>query len=96
MWARLQHVGSGLLDEKQRLCKEAILWKHMSCRYILKFDGVFYHEDVPAIVTPWMPHGSITDYLEKHPDARRLPLVNLHVTPAPGIHSLRTLSTCSF
>ena len=66
-------------SEEQRFCKEAIVWKYVSCRYILKFDGVFYCNDVPAIVTPWMPHGNITEYLEKHPDVNRLRLVGLNI-----------------
>ena len=68
------------------------MWKHTSSPYILKFNGVFYHNDLPAIVTPWMPHGNITEYLERHPDADRLHLVSLKVPPAPKIGSLRTLS----
>jgi len=64
------------------------MWRHVSSPYILKFNGVFYHDDVPAIVTPWMTHGNITEYLENHPDANRLRLVRLHVAPAPKIDSL--------
>ena len=56
------------------------MWKHVSCPYVLKFNGVFYHNDVPAIVTPWMAHGNITEYLEKHPDANRLCLVSPNVS----------------
>jgi len=55
------------------------MWKHLSCPYVLKFNGVFYRNDVPAIVTPWMPHGNIAEYLEKHPEADRLRLVSLDV-----------------
>jgi len=60
------------------------MWKHVSCPYVLKFDGVFYHNGLPAIVTPWMPHGNITEYLESHPDADRLRLVSLVALPAPS------------
>ena len=42
------------VTEQQRLWKEGIVWKQVSCPYILKFNGVFYYNDVPAIVTPWM------------------------------------------
>jgi len=85
----VQHVSSNLLGEKQRLCKEAIVWKHVSCPYILEFNGAFYRDGVPAIVTPWMPHGNITEYLEKYPDADRLRLVNLNALAAPGTRSIR-------
>lgn len=51
----------------------------MACPYVLKFNGIFYRNGVPAIVTPWTPHGSITEYLEKHPDVDRLQLVSLSI-----------------
>ena len=91
-----QRMGAGLLCEKQRFCKEAIMWKHVSCPYILKLNGVFRRNDIPAIVTPWMPHGNITEYLEKHPDADRLYLVNLNILQAPSVGSPYTLSLRSF
>lgn len=53
------------------------MWKHVSCPYVIKFNGVFHYNDVPAIVTPWMPHGNITEYLERNHDADRLRLVSL-------------------
>ena len=56
----------------------------MSCPYILKFDGVFYHNGVPAIVTPWMRHGNIIEYLEKHSDVDRLRLVSLNIPVSNG------------
>ena len=68
----------------------------MSCPYTLEFIGAFYHGDVPAIVTPWMSHGNITEYLEKHTDADRLRLVNLHPPAVSGIRSLRASSLRSF
>ena len=58
------------------------MWKHVSCPYILKFNGAFYHNNLPAIVTPWMAHGNITEYLENYPDADRLRLASLSVLPA--------------
>jgi len=67
----------------QRFIKEAILWKHVSCPYILKYNGAFYHNDVPAIVTPWMPRGNIAEYLEKHTEADRLRLVSSTEYPPP-------------
>jgi len=69
------------LDEKQRFCKEVVRWKQLSCPYIAKFNGAFYHNGVPAIVAPWMLHRTITKYLEDRPDANRLRLVSLNVPP---------------
>ena len=74
---KAKHVETAdLTTRKQRFCREAIVWKHVSSTYVLKFKGAFYHSDVPAIVMPWMPHGNITEYLAKHPDVDRLRLVS--------------------
>ena len=56
----------------------------MSCPYVLRFDGVFYRNDVPAIVMPWIPNGNITEYLHKNPDADRLRLVSSNIPPSPA------------
>ncbi|KAF9789234.1 kinase-like domain-containing protein [Thelephora terrestris] len=72
---------------KKRFCKEAILWKHVSCPYILTFQGVFYHNDVPAIVTPWMDKGNITEYLLRFPDANRLRLLLCVIKGVKYLHS---------
>ena len=84
---------SGLM--RNSVFVEAIVWKHVSCPYILKFNGLFYHNDIPAIVTPWMPHGNITEYLQKHHGTDRLRLVSSDVPPAPSINSLYTFPLSS-
>ena len=81
---------------KQRFCKEVIVWKHVSCPYILEFNGVFYHNGSPAIVTPWMPHGNLIEYLENHTDADRLRLVSFIVLPARSDSSPHTSVLFSF
>lgn len=67
----------------------------MACSHILKFNGVFYHNGMPAITTPWMPHGTITEYLEKHTDADRLELASLNLLSMPDFSSLHFLSLYS-
>ena len=75
-------------NDKQRFCREVIFWRYLSCPYVLKFEGVFYHKDIPAIVTPWMPHGNITEYLVKHPDVDWLRLVSSNTPKSQaGVHS---------
>ena len=71
------------------------MWKHMS-RYLLEFNGVFYYNGVPAIVTRWMPAGTIIEYLEERTDVNRLLLASSGVFPASGTGSLCILSLCSF
>ncbi|KAF9647776.1 kinase-like protein [Thelephora ganbajun] len=72
---------------KKRFCKEAIVWKHLSCPYILKLNGVFYHNGVPAIVTPWMSHGNVTEYLKNNPEANRLRLLLGVIKGVKYLHS---------
>ena len=73
------------------------MWKHVSCPYVLELEGVFYHNDFPAIVTPWMPNGNITEYLRGRPDADRLHLVSLNIPPAPAVTSYPvTVSFCAW
>ena len=67
-----------------------------SWAHILKFDGVFYYNGLPAIVTAWMPAGSITEYLEEYTGANRFELVTSSVLPVSGISSICSLSPSSF
>ena len=39
---------------------------------------LFYHNEVPAIIMPWMPHRNITEYLREHPEVNLLRLVSLN------------------
>lgn len=61
------------------------MWRYMLCPHILKLAGAFFHDDVLAIVTPWMSRGNIAEYLEKHPNADRLQLVSLSVPSVPEV-----------
>ena len=61
------------------------MWKQVSCPYILKFNGIFYRNGVPVILTPWMSHGNITEYLENHPEVDRLRLVSSNAPPGPAL-----------
>jgi serine/threonine protein kinase len=48
------------------LCREAILWKHLSHPNVLPFLGVDL-DSFPSymcLISPWMPNGTITKYLE--------------------------------
>jgi len=60
----------------QRFCKEVVLWSTLSHRNILKLVGV--QEDMKkrqfAIVSEWMSHGNIMEFIENNP-ANRLDLV---------------------
>jgi hypothetical protein len=51
----------------QRLCREALVWRQLRHANILPFIGLnrrlFPGNPLPALVSPWMPHGSLKDYV---------------------------------
>ncbi|KAG0707066.1 kinase-like domain-containing protein [Suillus ampliporus] len=58
---------------------EAVVWyfvRHPNC---LPFYGVYVFDDAGVktwcLVSPWMADGHVKDYLQKNPDADRLPLI---------------------
>ncbi|KAF9789236.1 kinase-like domain-containing protein [Thelephora terrestris] len=72
---------------EKRFCKEALIWKHVSCPYILTFQGVFYHNGLLATVTPWMADGNVTEFLVRCPDANRLRLLSCVFKGVRYLHS---------
>ena len=65
----------------QRFCKEVVLWSTLSHENILKLVGVQDDQRKRpfAIVSEWMSHGNIMDFIETH-HANRLELVRV-ITP---------------
>jgi hypothetical protein len=51
----------------QRLCREALVWRQLRHANILPFIGLnsrlFPGNSLPALLSPWMPHGSLKDYV---------------------------------
>jgi len=63
----------------QAFSREAILWGHISHPNLLPFYGIYHLDDDHGricLVSPWMEHGNVHEYLEKHPDASRHLLVS--------------------
>ena len=60
----------------QRFCKEAVLWNTLSHPNVSKLTGVRMDMDEGnfMIVSEWMPHGNIVEYIKKN-HANRLELV---------------------
>jgi serine/threonine protein kinase len=52
----------------QRLCREALVWRQLRHANILPFIGLnrslFPGNSLPALISPWMTHGSLKDYVE--------------------------------
>ncbi|KAF9555647.1 kinase-like protein [Agrocybe pediades] len=59
--------------------REAILWGQISHPNILPFYGVYHLDDERrrlCLVSSWMNHGNLNEYLCQYPDANRLSLVS--------------------
>ena len=58
----------------QRLYTNAVVWKQLRHPNLLSFLG--FGSDSPfSLVYPWMPSGSLSNYVRKHPNVDRLHLV---------------------
>jgi serine/threonine protein kinase len=61
----------------QRFAREVLVWKRLSHPNVLPFLGVWTtHQFKFAMVSVWMPHGNVVDYVQKHPKTNRLTLVS--------------------
>ncbi|EMD35846.1 hypothetical protein CERSUDRAFT_52904, partial [Gelatoporia subvermispora B] len=70
--------------------QQAVLWKHLQHNNIVRFLGVDYslfHERT-ALVSTWMEHGSIVQYLVQYRTANRLSLVLDIVEALSYLHRL--------
>ncbi|KAF5345799.1 hypothetical protein D9756_010860 [Leucocoprinus leucothites] len=64
--------------DPQSFAKEAILWGHLQHPNIVPFYGVYYVNTLRrqiCLVSPWMHHGNVVEYLKRHPFVARAPLV---------------------
>ena len=68
----------------QRLCREIIIWKHLSHVNIMPLLGVLASGDPRClcILTEWMPNGNVIQFTRSNPNENRLRLVSsLAVSP---------------
>ncbi|KAJ7176798.1 kinase-like domain-containing protein [Mycena filopes] len=47
--------------------REALIWRQLSHPNLLPFYGLYYFEDRLCLVSPWMEHGNILEFLRKDP-----------------------------
>jgi hypothetical protein len=56
-----------ILMTAQRLCREALVWRQIKHPNILPFIGLnsrlFKGNSLPALLSPWMAHGSLKNYV---------------------------------
>ncbi|KAF8071438.1 kinase-like domain-containing protein [Lyophyllum atratum] len=69
----------------KQFSKEAILWGQLLHPNVLPIYGLYRFRNRICLVSPWMEHGDITQYLKNHPDADR---VKLAVEVAEGLSYL--------
>jgi serine/threonine protein kinase len=63
----------------QAFSREAVTWAQLSHPNILPFYGIYQLNENcsrPCFISPWMENGTITQFLERRPDANRVALVN--------------------
>ena len=59
----------------QRFCKEVVAWKGLRHPNVLPLFGVMMEKRWFVMVSEWMEHGNINEFVKKHPDEDRLKLV---------------------
>ncbi|KAJ8690510.1 hypothetical protein PTI98_011935 [Pleurotus ostreatus] len=65
----------------QYLHRETLVWRDLKHPNILPLLGICSDLNnpttrVPALISPYCPHGNLREYLERHPDVPRLPLAH--------------------
>jgi serine/threonine protein kinase len=67
-------VSVGLLA--QMFCQEAVAWKLLSHENVVPFLGASFSPTTVSLVSIWMEHGNINEYIRERPDCNRLQLVS--------------------
>jgi serine/threonine protein kinase len=65
----------------QRFCREGVFWKHLRHPNVLPLLGVTISERQFAMVSEWMEHGNINEFVEKDKNVNRAELVRRSLTP---------------
>ena len=69
------------MNGSQRFCREAVAWKHLRHPNVLPLLGVTVSERRFAMVSEWMEHGNINQFVEKDKDTKRTELVRRFSIP---------------
>jgi len=64
----------------QGFCREGITWKHLRHPNILPLLGVTLNKHRFALVSEWMEHGNINEFVKRNRDMNRTELVRCHLT----------------
>jgi len=69
-------------------CREAVAWRHLRHPNILPLLGVNLERHQLAMISEWMDHGNINEFLKRHDDVNR---VQLLVDAANGLEYMHNL-----
>ena len=69
------------MNELQRFCREGVAWKHLRHPNVLPLLGVTVSERRFAMVSEWMEHGNINEFVGKDKHVNRTELVRRPSTP---------------
>ena len=59
----------------QSILKELLLWSKLDHANVLPLVGFVMSGSIPALVSEWMPYGSVESWLKLHPGDDRLTIV---------------------
>ena len=82
------HVLFGFL---QKLCTNAVVWKRLQHPNVVNFLGLGSDAPPFSLVYPWMPNGSLSEYLRGHPDVDKLGLVRGYFRHCIDLQMTQTL-----
>jgi serine/threonine protein kinase len=58
-----------LTPPEKRLCREALVWRQLRHPNVLPFIGLdartFPYNNLPALLSPWMEHGTLREYIQR-------------------------------
>lgn len=60
-----------LEKQKERFCREVIMWKRLSNPNTLPLLGAYMHGSELVMISEWMEDGNITQYLRRNPRVNR-------------------------
>jgi serine/threonine protein kinase len=63
------------MNGPQRFCREVVAWKHLRHPNVLPLLGVTVSDRRFAMVSRWMEHGNINEFIEKDKNINRTELV---------------------
>jgi serine/threonine protein kinase len=69
------------MNGSQRFCREGVAWKHLRHPNVLPLLGVTVSERRFAMVSEWMDHGNINEFVEEDRHVNRAELVRRSSIP---------------